>query len=438
MKISGLPIEDDTNGWIKVLPPREPTPVLVRDVVADWLVIGAGYAGLAAARRLAELRPEDSIVLLDALEVGHGAAGRNSGFAIDVPHNVGSSMEELAQAEHYKLLLQAGIQQLETLVERHGIDCQWTRRGKYHCAVSPKLADEVLGHHERELAAQGLSYERLDRAQLQKRLGTSYFHSGIYTPGDGLLNPAALVRGLADSLPANVRLYERTPVVELEDGAQVIAKTPTGSVRARQVIYANNAFMPKFGHYAGKMFAIASFGTLTAPLNEAQRARIGNVQDWGLTPVNALVGATMRYTQDHRILIRQHFHYAPNYAIADGVRQRVRKIHREVFDARFPELKDAQMEHFWAGSINITRNGAPAWGRLSANSYATGGCNGVGVVKQTTAGTLIAELAVGNDHPLLSSMHALGAPSAMPPRPFLDVGVKLYLARERWRGRSEY
>lgn len=439
MKVKTLPVEDGTNGWLKILPPRAATPALTGEHRTDWLVVGAGFAGLGAARRLAELRPNDHIVLVDALEIGEGAAGRNSGFAIDVPHNVGSSMEELEHARHYGRLLRAGIEWLEELVDRHAIDCQWSRKGKYHCAVSPSLARDVLGVYETELRQLGLEYELLDRTQLRRRLGTSYFHSGIYTPGGGLLNPAALVRGLADSLPASVSLHENTAVTGLEQaGNGLVATVPGGSIRARQVILCNNVFLPQLGFYQGRMFPIASFATLTAPLDEAQRARIGNVEEWGVTPVNALVGATMRYTRDHRILIRQHFHYAPGYRLGESVRASVRRRHRQVFEARFPELGDAHMEHFWGGTINITRNGAPAWGKVAPNVHAAGGCNGVGVVKQSIAGALVADLATGNDNPLVADMQALGQPDPMPPRPFLDLGVRMYLARENWRGRSEY
>ena len=80
-----LPHDDATNGWSAILPPRTPRPAPQGDVLADWLVLGAGFAGLAAARRLAELRPHAHIVVVDAGTVGNNASGRNSGFAIDVP-----------------------------------------------------------------------------------------------------------------------------------------------------------------------------------------------------------------------------------------------------------------------------------------------------------------------------------------------------------------
>ena len=63
--------------------------------------MGAGYAGLAAARRIANNRPGDSDALLDDGLIGENASGRNSGFAIDLPHNIGNSLTELHKAGSY-------------------------------------------------------------------------------------------------------------------------------------------------------------------------------------------------------------------------------------------------------------------------------------------------------------------------------------------------
>jgi len=52
-RVTHLPRDDDSNGWSRILGPRTPTPALQSPIRADWVVVGAGYAGLAAARRLA-------------------------------------------------------------------------------------------------------------------------------------------------------------------------------------------------------------------------------------------------------------------------------------------------------------------------------------------------------------------------------------------------
>ena len=82
-QIKQLPLNDNTNAWNTILPTRIPKPALAADINADWLVIGAGYAGLAAARRLAENCPDQKIVIVDAGVCGENASGRNSGFVTD-------------------------------------------------------------------------------------------------------------------------------------------------------------------------------------------------------------------------------------------------------------------------------------------------------------------------------------------------------------------
>ena len=122
-----LPSDDNSNGWSAILPARTPCDSLHADIRADWVVVGAGFAGLAAARRLAQNCPREQIVLLEAQQVGEGASGRNSGFAIDLPHNVGSSLEELEGSHRFMRLARAAIAELEGQVNTHAIECDWHR-----------------------------------------------------------------------------------------------------------------------------------------------------------------------------------------------------------------------------------------------------------------------------------------------------------------------
>lgn len=432
------PHEDMTNGWSAILPPRTTHATLQGPLKADWLIIGGGYAGLSAGRRLAENRPNDSIVILEGGECGNNASGRNSGFAIDVPHNVGSSTAELEKAMNYQRLMKAGIVSLEQIVKSRGIECNWSVKGKYHCAAAPHLATTILKQHAYELDTLKEPFEWLEQTQLRDRLGTAFFHAGIYTPGCILLNPAALTRGLADSLPENVKIYENSAVAQLEYGESVSARTPQGIVTARKLIIASNGGAGQLPGFKRQLFNVASYGSLTEPLTAAQRALLGNVDEWGVTPVNAISGATMRYTQDHRILIRQRFDFTPAMQVGEKIRERARNQHRQVFLARFPELQDVKLEHFWMGYFSITKNGSPRWGKVDKNVYAAVGCNGVGIAKQTIAGLTLADLACGVQNELIGDMLELGSPQRLPPKPLLNIGVKAYLAKERWVGRHEF
>ena len=94
--VKRLPVDTGRSGWEAISTRDAPVRALDGDVRADWLIIGAGFAGLSAARRLTQLRPGERIIVLDAREVAKGPAGRNSGFMIDVPHNLSSGEYSVA------------------------------------------------------------------------------------------------------------------------------------------------------------------------------------------------------------------------------------------------------------------------------------------------------------------------------------------------------
>ncbi|MFT0850028.1 FAD-binding oxidoreductase [Achromobacter sp. F4_2707] len=432
-----FPRNDSTNGWSRIIAPRTPNKPLKASIKADWIVVGGGLAGLAAARRLAENRPDDSIVLLEADRVGEGAQGRNSGFAIDAPHNVGSSMSEMAAAESHLRLARAAIAYLKEQVVKYDIQCDWQVAGKFHAAVSQNGINTVLKPTLKTLEALGEPHEWLEGKALHDKLGFDHFAAGIYTPGTVLLNPAALCHGLADSLPENVTLYEQTPVSSIahQDGVQVC--TPNGTVTGKKLILTVNGWATQFSYFKNRIIPLAAHASLTRQMTPEEQARLGGLESWGLTPANAFVGITMRRTPDQRILIRQKMAYAPTLAMSDESRAEARREHQALFDERFPMLKGVTMEHTWTGIICVSRNGAPGFGKVAENVYSAVIHNGVGLTKATAGGMLIADEACGVDNHLLNDVRLQGVPQALPPSPLFDVGLRARFQWELWRHRAE-
>ena len=75
MKVARLPVDTGETGWNAILPPQSEPEVLSEDITVDFLVVGAGFAGLAAARRLSLLNDKARVVVLEASRVAHGPAG---------------------------------------------------------------------------------------------------------------------------------------------------------------------------------------------------------------------------------------------------------------------------------------------------------------------------------------------------------------------------
>ncbi|MEM6577674.1 MAG: FAD-binding oxidoreductase, partial [Pseudomonadota bacterium] len=377
------------------------------------------------------------IAVIDAGSAGENASGRNSGFAIDLPHNVGSSLDELEGSHRFMRLARMAIDHLENVVETHQIDCDWSRAGKYHTAVSERGTAEVLEPFRKELEALGEPYEWVEGDDLRAQLGSPHFTAAVHTPGCVLMNPAALTRGLADTLPENVTLYENSPVTQAEFQNGISLSTAGGSVRAPKMIMAANGFSEQFGMHRQKFLHLVAHASLTRPLTEAERQIYGVEGPWGLTPANAFAGITMRYTADHRILIRHGLNYRPSQRLKPGEHEQIKRTHKRLFDERFPGLEAVDIEHTWSGFVCLSRNGAPAFGRTGSNIWSAVCQNAVGVTKGTFGGILAADLATGRDNPLIEDMQSLGEPDTLPPRPFLDLGVRARFQWELFTNRHE-
>jgi glycine/D-amino acid oxidase-like deaminating enzyme len=145
----------------------------------------------------------------------------------------------------------------------------------------------------------------------------------------------------------------------------------------------------------------------------------------------------MRFTNDHRILIRNNIYYNPSMREAASYQAEIALRHKRLFDERFPMLPEVNMEYTWTGFICLSQNGSPGFGRLADNVYTSVCQNAVGVTKGTAGGMLAADMACGIDNELIGYMQSLGEPNLLPIRPLLGIGVRARLAWELWKARKE-
>ncbi|MFK0345178.1 MULTISPECIES: FAD-binding oxidoreductase [unclassified Pseudomonas] len=424
---TSTPADDNGCGWFHLSPGRQPRAAHRGRSEARWVVLGAGFTGLAAARQLALHHPDDEVILVEAQEVGFGASGRNSGFAIDLPHDIGAAdyIGDLPTARmNLKLNLRAQAI-LRGLINQHGIDCQIRPDGKYQAAVEDKgLA--VLEAYRSGLEKLGQPYQMIDARDLPEHFGTAFYRKALYTPGTQLLQPAALAKGLADSLPGNVTLHERTTITHIEQGRRITLKHANGEIVADQLLLTNNAFASHFGFLPGRLLPIFTYASMTRPLTEEEQARLGGKASWGIIPADPF-GSTLRRTPDQRLLVRNSFSFNADGRANPRHIARAGRQHRESFERRFPMLSGMPFEYTWGGSMCLSRNHLSHFGTLAPNVHAALCCNGLGITRGTATGTLLADWLSGEHDELIDFLLGSAGPNRNPPEPLLSVGVNLNL-----------
>ena len=88
----------------------------------------------------------------------------------------------------------------------------------------------------------------------------------------------------------------------------------------------------------------------------------------------------------------------------------IRRDHQRAFDVRFPMLPEVKIEHTWRGYVCLSRNHAPGFGKVGPHTFAAVCQNGVGVTKGTISGVLAADMATGQDNPLIADLEEQGKP----------------------------
>ena len=402
-------------------------------------MIGAGFAGLAAARRLSQACLGDRIVVLDAVRIGEGPAGRNSGFMIDLPHHLAS--------ENYSGAAETDLQQIRA--NRAAIDFAMEAAADYglpeeaivRAGKVNAVATERGQHHNRDYGAHlssiGEAHEFLDRRDMRALTGSDYYLGGLYTPGTAMLQPAMFARGIAAGLQSNrVAIHEMTPVTALSrTGGAWLATTPSGSVTAPRAILAVNGHAESFGRFRRRLVHVMLYASMTRALEPAELSRLGGEPRWGLTPADPM-GTTVRRisgTGGHRIIVRNRCTYEPSLEVDGGRLARMGRDHDRAFHARFPMLDGVAMEFRWGGRLCLSLNDAPAFGEIDEGLFAACCQNGLGAARGTLSGIAAADLAMGVTNELTEFMSAAPGPTRLPPSPLARLGAN---ARIWWGERS--
>ena len=430
-------VNDTSCSWINDLDRRTNIKTLDKDKSCDWLIVGAGYTGLSAARKLSELNPKQKIIIVDAQLAGEGASGRNSGYLVDTTLNDGfTSNKELSKYKKKTDIYKLGIDVVKKFIKQHQVDCDWNESGKYFASSNEKDR-KILENFSKTLSKLNFEHRILEKGDLSKRLGTNFYNLALYTKGGVLLHPGKLVRAMVDTLSDNVELLENTQLDEWSKNSDIIiCKFNNHKIITKKIIFCINGFLKSLGIKSNYNFPLTLTASMTRTLTDREYKSIGEPREWGVLPVRPM-GATIRMSKDRRILIRNTAEVYNPFKMSRSILNKRSVTQKIGIKKRFPELPHNIIQSTWSGVVSRTRNSSQIFEKIRENIFVAGCYNGSGIGVGTLFGEQIA-IKASNEHTNeIESIEARNAPTWLPPQPFLNLGVKSRLIYERIKAASD-
>ncbi|MER8505048.1 FAD-binding oxidoreductase [Mesorhizobium sp. M1142] len=371
--------------WERTAPPPPATERLGGDLVADVAIVGAGYTGLSTALHLAE-RGLDAVVI-EAVEIGFGAAGRSTGLVNAGLWVMPSALKEtLGPVYGGRLLnlLRDSPRTVFEIVDKHNLRCELKRVGTIHCGADKKGVAEIV-ERARQWQALGAPVHILDAGETRAKTGTSAFAAGLLDLRAGTIQPLAYVRGLAGAaIAAGATVFTASPVEHIarEGGVWRLA-TQRGSVRAKWAVLSTDTYTSRIlPELRGEQVVLPFFHVATAPLSHRLRHTI-LPEGHGAWDTRTVLTA-FRTDNAGRLIVGSvgalrgtgtmiHRHWA---------RRRIRAL--------FPQIGEVELEHEWYGRIGMTTDHLPRLHIPAENMIALTGFNGRGIAPGTVFGRELA------------------------------------------------
>ncbi len=407
-------------------------PALTTTISADLAIIGVGYTGLWTALSAKEADPSIEVVLLEAEETAIGATGRNGGFvAASLTHGLENGRaywpDELATLV---ALGQANLEDIQDIVKRLNIECDFLRSGELLVATEPYQVEE-LRQKPAEAAPFGEKLVWLNQDETRARVNSPLYLGGVYNPnGVAMANPAQLAWGLRRTcLDLGVKLYEHTPALSLTQINGVIrVRTPYGQVKAKSVALATNAFPPLLKSISRYIVPVYDYVLVSEPLTPDQRASIGWQGREGLSDTNNQFHY-YRTTADGRILWGGYDAvYHRNNAVGKHLETNYEVFGRlaEHFFLNFPQLDGLRFTHAFGGAIDTCSRFSPFWGTAYGGRVAyVAGFTGLGVGSSRFGALVMLDLLKGKPTERTALRMVRTKPIPFPPEPLRSIVIDL-------------
>ncbi|MDC7827437.1 FAD-binding oxidoreductase [Pseudomonas sp. BLCC-B13] len=360
-------------------------PALQGETETDVCIIGAGYTGLSTALFLLENGFKVSIV--EAAKVGFGASGRNGGQIVNSYSRDIDVIERTVGPKQAQLMGQMAFEGGRIIRERiakYDIKCD-LKDGGVFAAFTPKQMKHLEAQKKLWERFGHTQLEIMDAQRIREVVKTENYIGGMLDMSGGHIHPLNLALGEAAAVESlGGVIYEQSPAVRIERGANPVVHTPEGRVKAKFIVVAGNAYLGNLvPELAAKTMPCGSQVVATEPLSE-DVAKSLLPQDYCVEDCNYLLDY-FRLTGDRRLI------YGGGVVYGAKDPANIEAMIRPMMLKTFPQLKNVKIDYAWTGNFLLTLSRLPQVGRIGDNIYYSQGCSGHGVTYTHLAGKILAE-----------------------------------------------
>jgi gamma-glutamylputrescine oxidase len=352
---------------------------------AEVCVIGAGLAGLTAARELA-LRGW-SVAVVEARRIAWNASGRNTGFVIPGFAQDMDAVVRRVGLERAKMLWElsdAGAEYVRATIRELGmpgirmVECGWLKISKSDNADKDVSLVRLLGQDFGAIV-EGWPIERV-----REVLRSDHYFHGVHYPTAFQIHPLNYALGLASAAElAGARIFENTPAVSIDAaGVRKVVETPSGRLRAAHIVLAGNVHLGKvLPRVSGTLLPVWTYVASTAPLGARLEDAIG---------YRGGISDTDFADSHYRIVGADRLMWSGGVTTWEGNPRHFASTLKGEIENIYPQLKPVEIEHIWTGVLGNTLHRMPQIGELSPGLWLASGFGGHGLNTTAMAGNIIA------------------------------------------------
>jgi glycine/D-amino acid oxidase-like deaminating enzyme len=333
----------------------------------DFAIIGGGFTGLAAAAWLKTLAPEKSVALFEHDTIGAGSSGHTGGIAL-----AESAVGDLPDLGDVLASYQSILRELQ-------VDGDVTLPGAYELGRGDTIPSSPIRW---------------------KDSGDLWVVKEV--PG-GTVDPGKVVGGLARAAERRGALFfEHSAVTDVEFSETITLRSAAGPTRARNVLFATNAFALDLNGVQGRAQPAFTTALMTEALPETAISKIG-LSDrkpfytvdlpylWGRLLGDAIVfGSGLVFFENSEGLYSLDVDEGEALEVFDRLQRRIIKLH--------PALHNVNFTHRWGGPICIADDWKPIFEYhpdSKKRAIVVGAFSGHGVAQSVYFGTWAAEAFLG-------------------------------------------